>query len=76
LCASEPQEQQRPLIEPTPEQAGDVVNEKTEAAIEIHDHGCTNNYPTVIISYDIKICQHGRDRNRAAGSRGFDASPG
>jgi hypothetical protein len=43
LRASEPEKKQRPLIEPAPEQAGDVVNEKTEAAVEVHDHDGTNN---------------------------------
>src|ERR1700736_895125 len=36
LRASESQEKQRALIEPAPEQPGDVVNEKTEAAVEVH----------------------------------------
>src|SRR5580693_8062504 len=49
LCASEPEEKQCALIEPAPEQPGDVVNKKTEAAVEVHGH--TNKYPVVIISY-------------------------
>ena len=49
LCASEPEKKQRPLIEPAPKQPGDVVNEKPEAAVEVHDHG-DQQIPTVIIS--------------------------
>src|SRR4029077_20019325 len=56
LCPGQAEEQQRPLIEPAPEQAGDVVNEKTEAAVEIDGHGGMNNYPSEIISNDIKFC--------------------
>src|SRR5260370_6267800 len=56
LRSGQSEEKQRALIEPAPEQAGDVVNEKTEAAVEVHDHDCANNYPMVIISNDIKIC--------------------
>src|SRR5271167_1213619 len=36
LCPGEAQEQQRTLVEAAPKEAGDVVNEKPKAAVEIH----------------------------------------
>src|SRR5262249_48692615 len=36
LCSGEAEEQQCTLVEPTPKEAGDIVNEKAEAPVEIH----------------------------------------
>ena len=41
LCPGEAEEQQCTLVESTPEETGDIVNEKAEAAVEIHGR-CQN----------------------------------
>jgi hypothetical protein len=42
LCPGKAEEQQCTLVEPTPKEAGDIVNEKAEAAVEIHGR-CQNS---------------------------------
>jgi hypothetical protein len=54
LRPGEPEEEQGTLVETTPEQAGDIVDEKPKAAVEIHGMADRNNYPKVIISNGIK----------------------
>jgi hypothetical protein len=42
LCSGEAEEKQCTLVEPTPKEAGDIVNQKAKAAVEIHGQ-CQND---------------------------------